>query len=388
MTYQTITTETIPIRVWAVGEIDLADQVFVQARNLANLPIAREWICLMPDYHVGYGMPIGGVLATEGAVVPNAVGVDIGCGMIAARTAFAADDFSREQLQAMREAIHARVPVGLKHHESRQPLPEELVADARDLPHVSQEIGRAAFQVGTLGGGNHFIELQRDEEGRVWIMLHSGSRNVGFRVCNHYHADAKALMKALGIELPDVDLSYLPADSPLHDEYLAEMRWCMRFAEANRVHMFEEVCEAIVEVVGARPEIDLRFDTHHNFAQMERHGGKDLLIHRKGAVRAEGLVTIPGSMGTASYIGEGLLPAASFETCAHGAGRVMGRKEAKRTITHEQAVEQMSHVVFGVRAGDYDEMPVAYKDIDEVMVAQADLVRPVHRLLPLAVVKG
>src|SRR3990172_8510135 len=198
MTYQTITTETIPIRVWAVGEIDLADQVFVQARNLANLPIAREWICLMPDYHVGYGMPIGGVLATEGAVVPNAGGGDIGRG-----------------------------GVGVKHHEERQPLPDDLVADAGNLRFVSAEIDRAAFQVGTLGGGNHFIELQRDEEGRVWIMLHSGSRNVGFRVCNHYHAHAKALVKALGIELPDVDLSYLPADSPLHDEYLAEMRWCM-----------------------------------------------------------------------------------------------------------------------------------------------------------------
>jgi tRNA-splicing ligase RtcB len=388
MTCQTIETEALPIRVWAVGEIDLDDQVFVQARNLANLPIAREWICLMPDYHVGYGMPIGGVLATEGGVVPNAVGVDIGCGMIAARTAFMAGDFSRDQLQAVREAVHARVPVGLKHHESRQPLPEDLVADSRELPRVSAEIDRAAFQVGTLGSGNHFIELQRDEEGRLWIMLHSGSRNVGFRVCNHYHGEAKALMQALGVELPDMDLAYLPADSPLHDEYLAEMAWCMRFAEANRIHMFGEVCDAIEEVIGARPGFDLRFDTHHNFARMERHSGKELLVHRKGAVRAEGLVTIPGSMGTASYIGEGLLPAASFETCSHGAGRVMGRKEANRTISHEQAVAQMSHVVFGVRAGDYDEMPVAYKDIDNVMQAQADLVRPVHRLLPLAVVKG
>lgn len=383
-----ITSEALPIHVWTAAAIDHDDKVFEQARNLANHPIAREKVCLMPDYHLGYGMPIGGVLATEGGVVPNAVGVDIGCGMIAARTALDASDISRDELQALRVAIHARVPVGKNHHAEQRTLPDDLAADARNLRVVSQEVQRASYQIGTLGSGNHFLEIQREEDGRVWVMLHSGSRNVGYRVCNHYHGEAKRLMKVMEVELADTDLAYLPEDAPAFDEYMREMRWCMRFAEQNRVRMFEAVVESFVEVLGAEPEIDIQFDTHHNFAQVETHFGKELLIHRKGAVRADGLVTIPGSMGTASYIGEGLLPAQSFETCSHGAGRVLGRNQANKAISHDVAVESMQHVVFGVRTGDYDEMPAAYKDIDAVMSAQADLVRPLHRLLPLAVVKG
>jgi tRNA-splicing ligase RtcB len=219
-------------------------------------------------------------------------------------------------------------------------------------------------------------------------MLHSGSRNVGLRVCNRYHDAAKGLMATLGVDLPDMDLAFLPDDSREHDHYLGEMRWCMRFAEENRNQMFDAALDAFREVLDVEPEIDLRFDTHHNFAEVETHFGESFLIHRKGAVRAEGRVTIPGSMGTASFIGEGLLAAESFETCSHGAGRLLGRKQANRAIAHDQAVESMQHVVYGVRAGEYDEMPACYKDIDEVMSAQSSLVRPVHRLLPLAVVKG
>ncbi len=384
---RTITTERLPIKVWS-DELAEDGAVFEQARNLANHPIARKWIGLMPDFHVGYGMPIGGVLATQGGVVPNAVGVDIGCGMIAARTDLAADDLDRDRLQALRLAIHARVPVGQKHHAEKHAMPDDLVAGAADLRVVGAEINRAATQIGTLGGGNHFIEIQRDDAGRVCLMLHSGSRNVGLRVCNQYHGVAKALVANDGLAVPDIDLAYLPDTVPAHGEYLAEMRWCMTFAEANRAAMFDAVCGAFAEVLGAEPSIDVRFDTHHNFAQIERHYGEDLLIHRKGAVRAEGLVTIPGSMGTASYIGEGLLAAESFETCSNGAGRALGRKEANRVIGHEQAVESMQHVVYGVRTGEYDEMPACYKNIESVMAHQADLVRPVHRLMPMAVVKG
>lgn len=384
---KTITTERLPIKVWS-DELAEDDSVFEQARNLANHPIARKWIGLMPDFHVGYGMPIGGVLATEGGVVPNAVGVDIGCGMIAARTDLAADDVSRDRLQTLRLAIHARVPVGQKHHARARAMPGDLVADAADLRIVGAEIERAATQIGTLGSGNHFIEIQRDDAGRVWLMLHSGSRNVGLRVCNQYHGIAKALVASDGLDVPDIDLAYLPDTMLAYGEYLAEMRWCMKFAEANRAAMFDAVCDAFAEVLGGVPQIDVRFDTHHNFAQIERHFGADLLIHRKGAVRAEGLVTIPGSMGTASYIGEGLMAAESFETCSHGAGRALGRKEANRVIGHEQAVESMQHVVYGVRTGEYDEMPACYKNIESVMAHQAELVRPVHRLMPMAVVKG
>lgn len=382
-----IGTERLPIKVWA-DDFDSSEEVFAQVRNLANHPIAREWVCLMPDFHIGYGMPIGGVLATEGGVIPNAVGVDIGCGMIAARTDILAANVARDQLQALREAIHARVPVGMKHHATPCALGSELTEAAADLPIVSSQLDRAATQVGTLGSGNHFIELQRDGEGRMWIMLHSGSRNVGLRVCNEYHGKAKVYMAQFRSDIPHEDLSFLPEGTPEYATYLAEMTWCMRFAERNRELMFGDVVASLVEVLGVEPSIDLQFDTHHNFAQMEKHRGRDLLIHRKGAVKAEGLVTIPGSMGTASYIGEGRMPAESFNTCSHGAGRLLGRKQANRSIAHDDAVASMQHVVYGVRTGDYDEMPACYKDIEAVMAYQADLVTPVYRLEPLAVVKG
>ena len=384
---EVIETETLPIRVWA-DEIGEADGVFEQARNLANHPIARRWVALMPDFHIGYGMPIGGVIATEGGVIPNAVGVDIGCGMIAARTHLAADQLDAELLQKLREAIHARVPVGFASHATARVLPAELRVQADECVVVRGLLDKASAQAGTLGSGNHFIEIQRDAQDAVWIMLHSGSRNVGLQVCNHYHGLAKDLMENEGIAVPHVDLAYLPAETSAFGEYLADMRWCMAFAEVNRQFMFEAVCDAIDAVLGEATRIDVHFDTHHNFAQMELHDGAELLIHRKGAVRAEGLVTIPGSMGTGSYIGEGKCSPRSFETCSHGAGRKLSRKEANRVIGHERAVESMKHVVYGVRQGDYDEMPDCYKDIDDVMRQQADLVSPVYKLLPMAVVKG
>jgi tRNA-splicing ligase RtcB len=382
-----IDTERLPIKVWT-DDIDEADAAIGQAKNLANHPIAANWVCLMPDFHLGYGMPIGGVLATKGGVVPNAVGVDIGCGMIAARTQFRAASVDRDQLQAVRVAIHQRVPVGMASHKTPRLLDEPLIEAAEGTFVVRGLLSKAAAQVGTLGSGNHFIELQEGGDGALWIMLHSGSRNIGLQVCNHYHAIAKRIVTERGIDVPDADLAFLPESEDEYAQYLADMRWCMAFAESNRNAMFAAVCEAFVEVLAEEPASDLKFDTHHNFAEMETHFGEELLVHRKGAVKAEGLVTIPGSMGTASYIGEGKQPAESFNTCSHGAGRKLSRKEANRAIDHEQAVESMQHVVYGVRQGEYDEMPHCYKDIEDVMRQQADLVAPVHRLLPLAVVKG
>jgi tRNA-splicing ligase RtcB (3'-phosphate/5'-hydroxy nucleic acid ligase) len=382
-----INTERLPIWLWNPSEEGPDDGVLTQFRNLANHPLAFKHICGMPDYHIGYGMPIGGVLATKGGVVPNAVGVDIGCGMIAVETQLRATDLSRDLLQALREAIHSRVPVGMKHHQ--QPQDITLPPPPFSGSVVEAEWRRAHTQAGTLGSGNHFIEVQRDEDnGRVWLMLHSGSRNVGLRVCNHYHKIARDLMAMHAIAVPDPDLAFLPEDTESYGEYLDEMRWCMAFAEANREAMLQAVYASFREVTGVEIEERTKVDTHHNFAQMECHFGENVLVHRKGAVKAEGLVTIPGSMGTASYIAEGLRPTESFNTCSHGAGRRLGRKQANRQITHEQAEVAMSDVVFGVRQGDYDEMPMAYKDIDAVIAAQADLVKPVHRLLPLAVVKG
>lgn len=405
---QSETSCKLPIKIWPVGDAMFQEDsantivtglshtrypVFKQFRNLADHPLAQKWVCGMPDYHLGYGMPIGGVLATRGGVVPNAVGMDIGCGMIAERTGLAASDVSKDELAALVGAIRARVPVGFNHH---------TVSRSKELPRLpltsvpvaNAQWERAGLQVGTLGGGNHFIELQEcEEDGSLWIMLHSGSRNIGKRVCDHYNKIAKDYMAKFHVDV-DTDLAFLPDSVPEHDAYLAEMRWCMAFAEASRQLMLSEVHNAMSAVLGfesgtvSKACSDLRVDTHHNFAAMEHWDGENLMIHRKGAVKANGFVIIPGSMGTASYIAEGLEAPASFGTCSHGAGRVMGRKHANRTITHEQAVESMKDVVYGVRKGQYDETPLCYKDIDAVMVAQRDLAKPVYRLRPLAVVKG
>jgi tRNA-splicing ligase RtcB (3'-phosphate/5'-hydroxy nucleic acid ligase) len=386
-----LNTENIPIKIWA-EESDLVgfDDALTQAKNLANHPLSRQWVCLMSDFHVGYGMPIGGVLATQGGAVPYAVGVDIGCGMIAAQTDIPADSLSKDWLQKLREEIHRRVPVGHNHHKDRQHQPyltEATTLPIAQDPVIGPQLEAADYQIGSLGGGNHFIEIQRDQDGRVWVMLHSGSRNLGKRVCDYYHGRAKTYMEMFHSQIPDMDLAFLPVGIPEHDAYLAAMRFCMGFAEASREAMYQQV-EAAMRALGVAFTVTRKFDTHHNFAATEKHFGQNLMIHRKGAVKAEGLLTIPGSMGTASYICDGLSPRESFNSCSHGAGRVLGRKQANRTITHDQAVAAMKDVVFGVRTGDYDEMPMAYKDIDRIIAQQSDLVTPLYRLSPLAVVKG
>ena len=218
-------------------------------------------------------------------------------------------------------------------------------------------------------------------------MIHSGSRNLGKRVCDYYHGIAKSYMEKFASNIPDMDLAFLPTEVKEYEMYLEAMRFCMGFAEASRALMYQRVRDSFREL-GFGFTVQKMFDTHHNFAQMEDHFGQNLLIHRKGAVKAEGLITIPGSMGTASYICEGLSPKESFNTCSHGAGRVMGRKEANKQITHEQAVKAMEGIVFGIKQGDYDEMPMAYKDISKVIEYQKDLVKPLYKLKPLAVCKG
>jgi len=385
------TTEKLPIKVWQLSNEDAPDeQVMAQLRNLANHPVAEKWVCAMPDFHVGYGMPIGGVLAARGGVIPYAVGVDIGCGMIAAQTSLDADRFTFEDYLGLRQAIHTRVPVGHKHHDADQPMPRRLHDLKPDIEGsvVAGQYKRAKRQIGTMGGGNHFLELQKGEDGKLWIMLHSGSRNVGKQVCDHYHKIAKRYAQDFAV--PDPELSFLPESVPEYASYLAEMEWCMAFAEESRQVMLDQALEALVVAVGHPVSVDMLVDTHHNFAAMEKHYGQNYLIHRKGAVKASGYVTIPGSMATASYICKGLEPAESFNTCSHGGGRVMGRNVANKMMKdrHDEAVGMMAHVAFDVRPGDYDELGHCYKDIDAVVAAQADLVEPYMRLTPLAVVKG
>jgi tRNA-splicing ligase RtcB len=329
-------------------------------------------------------MPIGGVVGTEGGVIPNAVGVDIGCGVLAARTNLQTKNLNRQKLEQLRQKIHQLVPVGFKHHSQKQNHP--YLKNPTNDPVIKPQLSSADKQVGTLGGGNHFIEIQADEKGRVWLMIHSGSRNLGKKVADYYH---KIALKYTGenADLPSRDLAYIPQDKPEYKMYLGAMEYCLHFAEANRQTMLDEIKSAFA-ALKMPIIIEEQFDVHHNFAASEIHYGRKLLIHRKGAVRAEGMISIPGSMGSASYICEGLKPAESFNSCSHGAGRTIGRREANRTFTYEQAVEAMKDIVFDVRKGQYDELPMAYKNIDRIIKLQADLARPVYKLLPMAVVKG
>ena len=339
---QTITSERIPIKIWA-ADIDAA--ALQQARNLANLPFAFRWIAVMPDAHTGYGMPIGGVLATEDMVIPNAVGVDIGCGMAAVRTNLR--NVHTEELQDILAIIRAEVPVGFKHH--HDPQTWGGFDRAPDISIIQDELNSARHQLGTLGGGNHFIEIQRGDDGFVWLMIHSGSRNFGLKVASEYHRLAKASCARGKINLSDPDLSYLTADSPQGREYLTAMNYCLDFARANRALMVERGMQAITAVTGGVGTFEVNI--HHNYAAVESHFGREVLVHRKGATSARkgqaGI--IPGSMGAHSYITEGLGNDESFQSSSHGAGRRMGRNEATRRLDLRQEQQKMKGIIHGLR---------------------------------------
>ena len=382
--------QRVPIKIWAEAE-DMRGQdgAIKQALDLAKHPTAFHHIALMPDFHQGFGMPIGGVMACESAVLPNAVGNDIGCGMLAIDTNILASWLERAELDAWRKRTYELIPCGKGryHKEDQHHGAEPEALSLMDTPICDSMYRQAPRMLGTLGEGNHFIELQRAEDDHLWVMIHSGSRGVGAAVRAHYDKLARKLNEKWHTALPTPELAFLPTDSAEGQLYINEMRWAMKFAEANRLLMMEKTLAAL-QSVGVQPNRIAEVHTHHNYAQQEHHFGRNPWVHRKGAVKADGLVIIPGSMGTASYICEGLNHPDSFGSCSHGAGRVMSRTEANKTITHEQAIKMMAHVSYGVRDGAYDEMPSAYKDVDRVIENQADLVRPIHRLTPLAVVKG
>lgn len=375
-----------PVRVWAT---DVDAGTLEQAGHLARLPFAAGPVALMPDTHVGYGMPIGGVLATEGAVIPNAVGVDIGCGMLAARLDLAAEELTRERLAATLGRIRKAVPVGFGHHAAPQQLSWTPGGAIGEREHE-----RARTQVGTLGGGNHFIEIQAGDDGRAYVMIHSGSRNVGYKVAEHYNAVAKGLNARWHSTVPpEWDLAFLPLDADEGADYMAEMAACCMFALVNRERMMWAVLGAVQDAVARPVEVETWRDVAHNYVAAERHGGRSVLVHRKGAIRASAgeFGIIPGSQGTRSYLVRGLGNPLSYESCSHGAGRRMGRKQAQRELdlAAEQARLDAAGVLHAVRGkGDLDEAPGAYKDIDEVMANQTDLVEVMTTLRPLAVVKG
>jgi tRNA-splicing ligase RtcB len=363
----------------------IEEEALDQARNLANLPFAFRHIAIMPDSHVGFGMPIGGVLATRGVIIPQAVGCDIGCGMMAVRTDLL--DIPAELLKDIMQEIRDTVPVGFNHH--KEPMEWEGFDRAPDIKIIQDELKSARNQLGTLGGGNHFIEIQKGDDGRIWIMLHSGSRNFGLKVAKVYHERAKDLCERWYSDIPEKDLSFLPMDTPEGQEYFAAMNFCLDFAQANRAEMMSAIMDVVRHVTLA--EWDEPINIHHNYAAMENHFGVNVMVHRKGATRAyAGQVgIIPGSRGTASYITEGLGNPESFMSSSHGAGRRMGRKEATRTLVLADEQEKMAGIIHGLRnAADLDEAPGAYKPIDEVMANQADLVKILVKLRPLAVIKG
>lgn len=383
----------VPIKSWCD---DLETGAMEQAHNLAVHPSMFHHVALMPDCHQGYGMPIGGVIACRD-VIPNAVGVDIGCGMIATQTDLPTESISSDLLKNIMGTIRQQIPVGFKHHEYR----EEWTgwAEAPDAKIVQSELQKAQYQLGTLGGGNHFIEIQAGSDGCVWLMIHSGSRNFGYKIAKHYNELAQKLcMKYHSVVAPfkgQDGLAFLPHGTAEAEEYLDAMNYALHFAKANRDRMMRwvrRIFDDTVDGAGFLQEINI----HHNYATLENHFGQNVWIHRKGATSAQEweLGIIPGSMGTPSYIIKGLGNPESFRSCSHGAGRRMGRKEASRSLTVEECDKAMEGIVFGRwgkdRKGNVDlgEAPQAYKDIDAVMEAQSDLVEIVTRLRPLAVIKG
>lgn len=377
----------VPIFMWLD---DAEEEAMEQAYNLARLPFVFHHLAFMPDMHSGYGMPIGGVMATDRVVVPYAVGYDIGCGMCAAPSMTKVKDISREQLLNAVEAIKEQIPVGFNHH--KVPQEWEGFNEAPDILIIQQELEHARYQLGTLGGGNHFIELQRDDDGFLVAMLHSGSRNFGWRICEMYHNKAKILCERWHSQLPHKDLSFFPIETTEGKEYMEAMKYALRFAEASRKAMMDRIMLILMDCIPG-----IRFsgiiDVHHNYARWEHHYGKNVLVHRKGATSAKGneMGIIPGSQGSKSYIVRGKGNQKSFMSCSHGAGRKMGRSRAIETLdlNAERKIMEEKGIIHSLEdREDLQEATGAYKDIDTVMDYQRDLVEIVALLEPLAVVKA
>jgi len=382
-----------PVKLWIPLEA-VESQALDQLRNTARMPFIFKHVAAMPDVHLGIGATVGSVIATKGAVMPAAVGVDIGCGMMAMRVDLRPDQVL-DKLPAIRASIERGVPVGRNEHNSyKGQIPAWT---GWDLPPVIVQkyklLDKASRQIGTLGGGNHFIELCLDQSNNVWVMLHSGSRNVGKRVAEIHIDKAKADMKKLFISLPDPDLAYFAQGTPEFTEYLNDVTWCQEYALANRRAMAGEILKDLAYTVhGAPATVNILelIECHHNYIAREHHFGENVIVTRKGAVRAQrndkGI--IPGSMGTRSYIVRGLGNEDSFNSCSHGAGRRMSRRKARETFTKADLEAQTAGVECRKDEGIIDEIPGAYKDIDEVMENQNDLVEVMYQLKAILCVKG
>lgn len=363
-----------------------------QARRTASLPFVVKPLALMPDAHLGKGSTVGSVIATEGAIIPAAVGVDIGCGMAAIETRLTSHDLP-DDLGSLHDRIRAAVPAGVgQGHATRDVDVLEVIARTPSTELDEKQKNTARTQYGSLGSGNHFVEVCLDERDRVWIVLHSGSRGIGNQLAVRHIAVASGLMKDYFISLPDPDLAYLVSGTPQFEAYVADLLWAQAYAAANREEMLRLVVDEFEAFLGIDDVETSRVNCHHNFTQQERHRGRELWITRKGAIRADTgrLGIIPGSMGTRSYIVEGLGSAASYESCSHGAGRRLSRTAATKTLSVASLREAMEGRSWNSTDAEslVDEHPLAYKDIDQVMEDQVDLVRPVHTLSQILNYKG
>jgi tRNA-splicing ligase RtcB len=406
MNYEIIESEGKPIKAWTRG-VQVEDAAKQQLRNLAGLPFIHKHIAAMPDVHWGRGATVGSVIATKGAIIPAAVGVDIGCGMMAQRTTLTASDLP-ESLHALRTAIEVRIPHGRTNHGGAGDrgawgkVPEahyealrshaDALKDITDRhPKLAQAAERAPMHAGTLGTGNHFVEVCLDQDQRVWIMLHSGSRGIGNRIGSYFIERAKQDMRRWFINLPDEDLAYLPEGSDSFNDYWEAVDWAQGFARTNRELMMKAALAALSEAVPKAFTCDCEaVNCHHNYVSRELHYGENVMVTRKGAVSAQvgQLGIVPGSMGAKSFIVSGKGNAESFCSCSHGAGRAMSRNEARKRFTLADHAAATEGVECRKDAEVIDETPAAYKSIDAVMAAQADLVNIEHTLKQVVCVKG
>ena len=381
-----------PVMIWT-NEVDQV--AMEQIGNLTTLPFLFHHLAIMPDVHAGKGMPIGGVLACNGAVVPNAVGVDIGCGMCAVKTNWKVSEIPVQVLRKeIMSGIRQRIPLGMDHHQEKQD--SKYLPAGHEVEKMTVVKGRQEAilrEIGTLGGGNHFIELQKDADDNLWVMIHSGSRNLGARVGAYYNDLAeKRNARWYSTVSPDIHLAFLPLGTKEFGMYWEEMKYCVDFALCNRKLMMDRIEEVLADSLKGI-EFEPMINIAHNYASQEHHFGKDVFVHRKGATLAREGVTgiIPGSQGTASYIVEGLGNPDSFCSCSHGAGRLLSRSAAIRTLNMAEEVANLEAkgIVHGIRnQDDMQEASGAYKDIEEVIANELDLVRVKTRLLPVAVIKG
>lgn len=390
MIHETVLGKTINAKIWAS---DLEDEARNQIINLLELPFLHSHVAVMADAHAGWGSTIGSVIASRGAIIPAAVGADIGCGMSAVKLPFKTDRLG-DNLSSLRSSIERSVPVGFNQHE--RPFfyfPSCQIPNLLKNDHKLWE--KSCHQIGTLGGGNHFIEICKDQHNDAWVMLHSGSRNVGKVLADYHITKAKNIMKEYFIEVPHPDLSYLVENTTEFQEYISDLLWAQEYAKENRNQMMRLALKDISfhvfgEDIGNERMTEAKVDCHHNYASKENHFGKNLWITRKGAVsaRSDQYGIIPGSMGKKSFIVKGKGNKDSFCSCSHGAGRKMSRTKARSIFTEEDLINQTKGIECRKDKGVIDEIPSAYKDIDEVMKNQEDLVDIVYELNQLICIKG